>query len=402
MVDTLQLHAGIASRAEDFLRLLFGERTRQAGANQWRIGSHGSLSVELQNERLVFFDHESGVGGDAVALWQRECGGSNGDALRACAAWCGLASTAGVSASATPISKGGVKSESRVIPTMPESTAKVWQEGRDWLSTGRDAFRADAVADLAAWRGWPVDYVRTLIRAGLLTAPLIFGQRARAAFPVFEPVRWAEHPNRDRARFVGVHARLRDDEKGGWRFMPHAEKKPGGHPGLPPLPLVLGGAGFGGQLWNTRLLIVCEGQWDALTIPLAAGWFDTALGLLRIPPAVAVVGIVGAGGGSRALLDYFAPFWPASVDVLVLRDGDKAGDKWTEPGCFLDALRGRCGRVESFHFGKSGDGKKRDVGDVWREGKFTRPLLDALLSRVGWKLNQAESAPPKNNEPPPR
>src|SRR5947207_15632784 len=90
MIDTTALHERIADRAEVFVRELFGEDVRPAGADQWRVGSHGSLAISVRDGSLVYYDHEAGGGGDAVALWQRERGGSMGDALKACAAWAGM------------------------------------------------------------------------------------------------------------------------------------------------------------------------------------------------------------------------------------------------------------------------------------------------------------------------
>jgi len=90
MIDTATLHTRIAARAEDYLRELFGDDFKTAGADNWRVGKRGSLAVSIQDGVLVYFSHEDGTGGDSVALWQRERGGTAGEALRAAAAWAGL------------------------------------------------------------------------------------------------------------------------------------------------------------------------------------------------------------------------------------------------------------------------------------------------------------------------
>ena len=90
MIDTNELHRRIASRAEDYLRELFGDSFKTAGADKWRVGKRGSLAVSIQDGVLVHYSHEDGTGGDAVALWQRECGGTAGEALHAAAAWAGV------------------------------------------------------------------------------------------------------------------------------------------------------------------------------------------------------------------------------------------------------------------------------------------------------------------------
>ena len=93
MIDTATLHSRIAARAEDYLRELFGDNFKTAGADQWRVGKRGSLAVSIKDGALVYFSHEEGTGGDAIALWQRERGGTAGEALRAVAAWSGIAPT---------------------------------------------------------------------------------------------------------------------------------------------------------------------------------------------------------------------------------------------------------------------------------------------------------------------
>lgn len=91
MLDIALLKTRIAARAEDFLRELFGERLHRTGPQSWRVGSKGSLALSIKDGELVFFDHEVGSGGDAIALWPREHSISNGDALKACAVWAGIA-----------------------------------------------------------------------------------------------------------------------------------------------------------------------------------------------------------------------------------------------------------------------------------------------------------------------
>ncbi len=400
VVDVTELHSRIAARAEDFLRELFGERVRKAGHEQWRVGTHGSLAASVRGDALVYYNHEAGGGGDAVELWQRERGGTLGECLRACAAWAGM--TADTPRPLKPPTSAPVALQT--IPTMPQEAADTWREGREWLCKTPAALDEQSV-----WRGWPREYVETLAGAGITSMPLYFGERSRIAFPVCEPVTWpvgkGEHPDnarRDRPRFVGWHTRLHDrkDEHRGWRFVPR-RKDDGSHPGLPAFPLVLSGAGFGGTIHDKRLLIICEGEFDVCTLPLALGWFDLTLGLLRIPPAVALVGILGAGAGTKTFLDAYRPFWPRDAAALVLRDGDKAGDKWKERGGFLDALRARCSRVECLHFGTGTNGKRRDVNDAWRDRTLNRDVFDAMLVSIGWTLRDAETAPPRNATPPP-
>jgi hypothetical protein len=89
-VDTQLLHQRIADRAPEFVAEVFGESAKPAGPGQWRIGRQGSLAVSLKDGRLLFYSHEDDQGGDAIALWQRERGGTAGEALRAVAGWAGV------------------------------------------------------------------------------------------------------------------------------------------------------------------------------------------------------------------------------------------------------------------------------------------------------------------------
>lgn len=54
------------------------------------------------------------------------------------------------------------------------------------------------------------------------------------------------------------------------------------------MPMILAGCGALGSIWDKRLLLITEGQWDGLTLALTAGWYDEALGLLAIPDHVAM------------------------------------------------------------------------------------------------------------------
>lgn len=90
MINTAELHIRIVARAEEFVYELFGDAAKLVGIQSWRVGQHGSLAISIKNDVLVFHSHEEGLGGDAVILWQRERGGTVGEALRSIAAWSGV------------------------------------------------------------------------------------------------------------------------------------------------------------------------------------------------------------------------------------------------------------------------------------------------------------------------
>lgn len=81
MIDAKLVKQRIAERADDFIETLFGDGAKRDGADKWRIGGRGSLAVTVKDCELVFYSHEDGAGSDAIALWQRERGGSAGDAF---------------------------------------------------------------------------------------------------------------------------------------------------------------------------------------------------------------------------------------------------------------------------------------------------------------------------------
>ncbi len=90
MLDNHLIKTRIAARAEEYLREIFTDRLHRVGPNRWRVGSKGSLALDLKDGELVFFDHEAGAGGDCIRIWARERGVTDGDALKSCAAWAGV------------------------------------------------------------------------------------------------------------------------------------------------------------------------------------------------------------------------------------------------------------------------------------------------------------------------
>lgn len=98
----------------------------------------------------------------------------------------------------------------------------------------------------------------------------------------------------------------------------------------PALPFVIG-AGFASF---ARTVIVCEGQWDAITLAAAAGWLA---GDAAWPEHVVLFGARGAGGW-RVLWDHWRPFLPRGVAFVLFPDADEAGARWTAPNGFRDTL----------------------------------------------------------------
>ncbi len=84
MIDVKKMKTCIAARPEDFLHELFGERLHRAGTDSWRVGKKGSLSLDIKDGEIVYFDHESCKGGDCISLWARERACDPGTALKLC------------------------------------------------------------------------------------------------------------------------------------------------------------------------------------------------------------------------------------------------------------------------------------------------------------------------------
>jgi hypothetical protein len=105
------------------------------------------------------------------------------------------------------------------------------------------------------------------------------------------------------------------------------------------LPFILG------EFTTARLLVITEGQWDAITFALVAGWLGDQVAW---PDWICVIGIRGANG-INPFLTHYAAHWPRHAKCLLLPDNDGAGATWFE-SCegqlsFADRLSDRCTEV---------------------------------------------------------
>lgn len=161
MIDAKLVKQRIAARADDFIETLFGDGAKRDGADKWRIGGRGSLAVTVKDGELVFFSHEDGTGSDAIALWQRERGGSAGNALRACADWVGVGGTSSGLQPVRPARAGTKKHGASETAQAPPLLA-----GRDLAeataAAGRLAGDAELCQRIAGPRGWRADTLRSL------------------------------------------------------------------------------------------------------------------------------------------------------------------------------------------------------------------------------------------------
>jgi len=88
-----------------------------------------------------------------------------------------------------------------------------------------------------------------------------------------------------------------------------------------------------GSFHQAEIVIICEGEWDAITFVAAAGWLN---GNLSIPENIAVVGIPGADSW-RKFISAWNHYWPKSARFLLIPDNDEVGKKWKES--FADQLK---------------------------------------------------------------
>jgi len=403
MLNIVEIKSRIAARAGEFFRELFGEGLHRAGSQSWRVGKKGSLAIEIQDGELVFFDHEAGQGGDCIALWQRERGGTFKEALTACAAWAGVSDDGTYSALPAKSPPAPVERDAHLDhrplrwPMMDGTHDALWRSGIERLIQN-----ADARAEIARWRGWEPRALVPLARAGLISAPVfdlwpaVIKPQPCVSFRVLHP----EHTTDGSAEFwawrpVQLHTRFhpgatrRDGSPLSWIYAPTMKWLGIEDGGNAPFIIARNGRdpeqpGYGTRC---RCVIICAGEWDALAVLLAAGWVNDN-GTLTLPPGLAIVGIRGEGrSGTDAYLRHCAHWLPESV--ILLADADKTGIAWFKPWCdgrpgFAEQLEKRGAKV--IPRVPSGDGVK-DVSDLYRAGLFGLPDVEGMLTAAGFDWN---------------
>jgi hypothetical protein len=208
---------------------------------------------------------------------------------------------------------------------------------------------------------------------------------------------------------VGYHQKFFNvaENRSGWRFLPSA-KAPGRARGdwssfeaamidaaraagaeegvsmVPPLPFVFG------RLERPRMVVILEGQWDAITFAGAMGDLDVDG---HGPGDVAYFGIRGVSG-TRAFLENWGP-WLRAVEPLVWllphNDDEKTGARWYPParvseraaGVFyfserLARLTGRRVVVSPLRGGSGG----KDFNDYYKAGKPDRAAMERWMKKL--------------------
>ncbi len=401
MFDLALIKTRLAARAEEFLREHFGERLHRAGSQSWRVGKHGSLALSIKDGELVFFDHETGGGGDAIALWARERGGEFKDAVAACAAWAGVVADASYTPphAHKPLTTPNSNLDSRPTrwPQIDDQHDALWRRGIERLIAD-----ANARAAIARWRGWEPGVLIPLARAGLISAPIfdrwptVIEPQPCACFRVLHPEHvtdagldfWAWHVAQLHIRFhPGVNRR--DGSALSWIYAPTMKRLGMDDGGNAPLIIARDGRDPEQPAHGTRCrcVIICAGEWDALSVLLAAWWINDN-GALLLPRGLAIVGIRGEGrSGTDAYLRHYAHWKPDAV--VLLADADKTGLAWFRPtpdgrAGFAEQLEQRGAKV--IRRVPRGDGVK-DVSDLYRAGNLGLPDIEEMLGIAGfnWK-----------------
>ncbi|HPA19240.1 MAG TPA: hypothetical protein PLU30_15950 [Verrucomicrobiae bacterium] len=263
--------------------------------------------------------------GDAVDFLRIARGLSPADAVKEFIRLVGCESSPQMPA-ARPTLAPGARDVGREAPTPPPRPMS--SADAAWWADGIRRLKDDSALkrQIAEWRGWPVGLVATLADDGLMGV-VFSGKVPNVAFPVVAPAK-PRGPIQ-----TGLHLRPLPPPDG-WRF----------HPGggvVRALPFVLG------EFRTARLLVICEGLWDAITFAHAAGWFGHDASW---PDWACALGIRGAQG-VRPFLEAHGPCWPdPPPNVLLMPDADAAGRTWFEAGSngrepFADQLAARARKV---------------------------------------------------------
>jgi hypothetical protein len=273
--------------------------------------------------------------------------------------------------------------------------------------------------DWAKDRGWLVEWVKWLIRQGLIAMPWVpwtlpeakHAQRGKA-FAVDVPV-LSEKGELLELRRVGYHQRYfilgelgpggqREPNQKLWTYVPYmpeeakqktefqremvaAELARGAEIGrgcIAGVPFVFG------DFAAPRLLVVTEGQWDAVTFAGAAGWFE-------MDPAEWGAAVMGVRGNEGA--DTLIAYWGKWIlehkpAVLVLADNDAAGLRWTnaeprEPGQPVPptlAEKLKAAGARRVYVSRVRPELGKDFNDYWKTRRPSPAAIAGWLVKLGF------------------
>ena len=281
-----------------------------------------------------------------------------------------------------------------IVPPWPDFIRERFEDGAAFLEGSEK--RVKSTADD---RGWNPQWVAALVDQGLFACPWFpWSQPGRKwagrgkAFLVQCPKQVAGDPGNLNLHPVGYHQRFwrKQTNSKSWMYVPSIPRSnklrlPFVHQlaehgqSIPGLPFVLG------DLDHPDLIVISEGQWDAITFFGACGWLDSDT---AFPGGVACFGLRGVQGSELFLKWYGA--WIAAIKpcAIVLADNDAPGRQLFEPKpnsngpsapTFCKRLKAfGCSRVVSY-FPKI-EGVK-DFNDLFKLKKFTPANMEKFIQK---------------------
>jgi hypothetical protein len=374
-MNAAEVKGALNDRAEDFARWLFPAGRKNG--TEFLVGSLSgeagkSLSICISGSKVgVFKDFATGDGGDNfVELVTQARSIAFKDALKVCAEWLGEPITASRETAGTRTKEGrsnrfmGSVGEEVVPPLrfMPGPVSAAWKEGVDYALE-----HPDVADNLAQLRGWPADFAHYIVGCAAVSMPRHKNMRGLAFLVVAPEGERGTMGTRD----IGYHIRLepKSGENASWRYAPNEAEH--GH-SIPALPFILG------DFDSANLLVIAEGQWDALTFALAAGWLgDECLW----PDGVGLIGIRGASGVDT-FLQWYHRFWPRGANCLVLADADPAGSRWYSGDCsFVAKLSSLCRKVAAIDCAPY-----KDFNELYRHENVGPEEVQQLLASHGMAI----------------
>lgn len=401
--DVRKIKAAVAINPLLFLHTLYGHSVTQVGET-WRIGSKGGRCFDTRKGELlcVTFNGDAGQG-DCITVWRSHYKCDFRTALAE------IGKLYGIGAGVHPCAE--ISIERPAIPNTKvrlTESPKVWSrlDGRNrklWDASYRNLMvNPEAQAIISNWRGWPLPMVQRIAMGQIIGLtdfncwPSSIAPQPAVFFRVLQP-------------------ELRTDDKGAafwcWehvqchiRFLRDAtwlNKRPLSWIYFPTMreiavsdganaPLVLAQSGLDPEQprngTKCECIIICAGEWDAITIVVAMEWIDSN-GILTIPKGLAIVGIRGEGrGGTDAFLRWYNHWRPSTA--ILLADADATGNSWFRSTdgrpCFAELLEARGMKVLP-KAPKPREGIK-DVSDIYRAGLLHHSHIEALLVEGGFSM----------------
>jgi len=263
---------------------------------------------------------------------------------------------------------------------------------RDRWNDGQAAL-ADYMAKLAESRGWDERVMRALVGMNKTACPTLpwsdkhRGWAWMVEKPVFSGGKAGLVP-------VGFHARYKIFKKGEpvqkrWVYCPYIPEKATSafqkhlqslKVKLPAYPFVMG------KIDSPRLVVILEGQFDAVSFALAFGWLKDG-----IPPGIVVFGLRGVSSPNVFLAAYGAWVRRHKPFIWIIGDNDEAGkgidkhkpadlNKIVKEPSFIDRLRAQGCTVHAELVNHPGC---KDFNDVWQAAPPSIETMNKWADHVG-------------------